>query len=76
MDAQRNDPKPPPPAELSLKFMAWDIKGLVNAVKDLQSVTIAINVLSEEVKGLKKALEGSFPKGSIDDSSKSDGVPF
>jgi hypothetical protein len=54
---QPNETKPTPPAELSLKFMAWDIKQLA---KSMTEVVIAIRELTAAINGKPKSPEVPF----------------
>lgn len=55
---QANDmaQKTPPSVELSLKYMAWDIKGIVPAIKELTA----------ELRALRLARGGQVPVDSPD----------
>jgi len=62
---QPNETKPTPPADLSLKFMAWDIKQLS---KTLVEVVTAIKDLTTAIK--------TNPPKPVAKSIPPDEVPF
>ncbi len=55
---QPNETKPTPPADLSLKYMAWDIKQIA---KSLPEIVAALDRLTGAVAGSKSQRRDEVP---------------
>lgn len=75
---QPNEQKAPPPVEQSLKYMAWDMKQLGVAVKDVTAELHSLNMTFQAIHNVISSLckKQSSKSSCCENGFSSDEPPF